>query len=55
MKRRILLTAIAVMTLRCSMTVYAQPKTMSYGTVFDAEYYANTYPDIKAAFGNLNE
>ena len=34
------------------MTAYAQPKTMSDGTVFDAEYYANTYPDVKAAFGN---
>ena len=34
------------------MTVYAQPKTMPDGTVFDAEYYANTYPDVKAAFGN---
>lgn len=34
-----------------SLTVYAQPKTMPDGTVFDAEFYAETYPDVKAAFG----
>lgn len=29
----------------------AAPKKMADGTIFDAEYYANTYPDVKAAFG----
>lgn len=29
----------------------AAPKKMVDGTIFDAEYYANTYPDVKAAFG----
>ena len=52
MKRKVLLTAIAIMTLGCSIPVYAQPKTMPDGTLFDAEYYANTYPDVKAVFGN---
>ena len=52
MKRKTLLTVIAILTLGCSMPVYAQPKTMPDGTVFDAEYYANSYPDVKDAFGN---
>lgn len=45
---------IALVTGLCatSMTVNAAPKTMPDGTVFDAEYYAQTYPDVKAAFGN---
>lgn len=33
-------------------SAFAAPKTMSDGQVFDAEFYANTYPDVKAAFGN---
>lgn len=32
--------------------VEAAPKTMNDGQIFDAEYYASTYPDIKAAYGN---
>ena len=42
----------AVVMLLSSIDVYAAPKTMADGTVFDAEYYAETYPDVKAAFGN---
>ena len=52
MKIKILLTVIAIMTLGYSMPVCAQPKTMSDGTAFDAEYYANRYSDVKAVFGN---
>lgn len=55
MKRKILLTVITIMTLGCSMTVYAQPKTMSDGTEFDAEFYANRYSDVKAVFGDDEE
>ena len=33
------------------MTVFASPKTMPDGTVFDAEYYAKTYPDVVSAIG----
>lgn len=29
----------------------AAPKKMADGTIFDAEYYANTYPDVRAALG----
>ena len=34
-----------------SISAYAAPKTMSDGQLFDAEFYANTYPDVKAAYG----
>lgn len=40
-----------VMTMCFGMTVFASPKTMPDGTVFDAEYYAKTYPDVTAVFG----
>ena len=34
-----------------SVTVLAAPKTMEDGTVFDAEFYAQTYPDVAAGLG----
>ena len=40
-----------VFMLEVPMQVHAAPKTMPDGNVFDAEFYANTYPDVKAAFG----
>ncbi len=54
MKKRKLtmLMAFAVSLSMMCMTANAAPKTMSDGTVFDAEYYAETYPDVKEAFGN---
>lgn len=33
------------------ITANAQPKTMPDGEVFDAEFYAQTYPDVVAAIG----
>ncbi|OIZ62720.1 hypothetical protein BLA28_20205 [Eisenbergiella tayi] len=52
MKRKVFLaTTILVLGLGCSMTAYAQPKTMPDGTVFDAEFYAQNYPDVAAVFG----
>lgn len=50
-----ILIAGSVLMLGSGLTAYAQPKTMPDGTVFDAEFYANTYPDVKAAFGNDEE
>ena len=35
-----------------SINVKAAPKKMADGTLFDAEFYANTYPDVKAVLGN---
>lgn len=52
MKRKAFLaTTILVMSLGCSVTAYAQPKAMPDGNVFDAEFYAATYPDVVAVFG----
>lgn len=31
---------------------YLIPSVDKIGTVFDAEYYAETYPDLQAVFGN---
>lgn len=44
----LLLTSVIVGS---SLTVCAQPETMPDGTIFDAEYYAETYPDVAAAIG----
>ena len=33
------------------MTVYAAPEVMPDGELFDAEFYAATYPDVAAVFG----
>ena len=35
-----------------SINVEAAPKTMADGNVFDAEFYASAYPDVRAVFGN---
>ena len=35
----------------CTMTVQAAPRTMADGNVFDAAFYAATYPDVAAALG----
>lgn len=52
MKKKLLLAILTVAVMGSSLTVYAQPKTMPDGTVFDAEFYAEKYPDVKAVFGN---
>lgn len=53
MKQKFLLIAALIIGLSTSvMSVDAAPKTMPDGTVFDAEYYAETYPDVAKAIGN---
>ncbi len=52
MKRKLLIIATAACMLFSSMTVLAAPKTMPDGGTFDADYYAATYSDVRAAFGN---
>ena len=52
MKKKLLLAILTVAVMGSSLTAYAQPKTMPDGTVFDAEFYAEKYPDVKAVFGN---
>ena len=51
MKKRISVIVAVVIMLFSSITAYAAPKTMPDGQLFDAEFYANTYPDVKAALG----
>ncbi len=42
---------MAVMLVGNCMVVSAAPQTMPDGTVFDAEYYAQSNPDVAAAVG----
>lgn len=52
MRKRLIISVIALVAMfGCSMSVSATPKTMEDGTVFDAEFYADTYPDVKQALG----
>ena len=53
MREKISITLLLtiVMTMCFGMTAFASPKTMPDGTVFDAEYYAKTYPDVVSAIG----
>lgn len=52
MKKKFLLSIIVLtLSFGCSMSVCAQPKAMPDGTIFDAEYYAQSYPDVVAFFG----
>ena len=55
MKKRMvrLLSAILsiVMLSGMALTAEAAPKTMPDGGIFDAEFYAQTYPDVAAVFG----
>lgn len=50
MKKKLLITALAVMLFGSSLPVYAAPEYMADGGVFDAEWYLDQNPDIAAAF-----
>lgn len=53
MKRKMIAMGVMMLLgLSLKMTAYAQPKTMTDGNVFDAEFYAETYPDVREALGN---
>ena len=58
MKKMTGLIRISLYVLSCgvffalmSIDAYAAPKVMYDGGVFDAQYYADTYPDVKQAYG----
>lgn len=51
MKRKTVTALMAALCVGSSMTAYAAPETMPDGTVFDAEYYAQAYPDVVAELG----
>ncbi len=50
MKKKLLITALAVMLFGSSFPVYAAPEYMADGGIFDAEWYLEQNPDIAAAF-----
>lgn len=51
MKRKTVMCFMAALCLGSGMTAYAAPETMPDGAVFDAEYYAQNYPDVVAELG----
>lgn len=51
-KTLFLTAAILIIAFGWNMTICAKPVTMPDGTVFDAEFYAQTYPDVAAVYGN---
>lgn len=52
MKKKLMMIGfLTAVMLQTSMTAFAAPKQMSDGTVFDAVYYADSNPDVKAVFG----
>lgn len=51
MKKTLVAIMTAVMVLSNGLTVFAAPETMSDGTIFDAEYYAQNNPDVAAVLG----
>ena len=50
-KKWILIGILSAAVLQTPVTALAAPKIMSDGTVFDAAYYADNNPDVKAVFG----
>ncbi len=50
--KKVLAVVIGIVTLAgSSLTSFAAPATMPDGQVFDAEFYAKTYPDVVAVLG----
>ncbi|MCR5676175.1 MAG: hypothetical protein K6G16_10755 [Lachnospiraceae bacterium] len=49
--RKIIVLLAILVGLSCSSSVHAAPKQMPDGNRFDAQYYAQTYPDVVAALG----
>ena len=51
MKKILSLVLIFIIFSSTTLSTYAAPKTMVDGTVFDAEFSAETYPDVKNVLG----
>lgn len=50
--KKVFIMFLTAVTVTCSsLTAFAAPETMPDGTIFDAEYYAQAYPDVTAAIG----
>ncbi|MBD5494477.1 MAG: hypothetical protein HDR12_08930 [Lachnospiraceae bacterium] len=52
MKGFLMAAFAATMLFGTTLTSEAAPKTMPDGQIFDAQFYAQSYPDVVAAFGN---
>lgn len=50
-KKKLMGIFIAGLLFQNSITAFAAPESMPDGTVFDAAYYAEAYPDVSAAVG----
>lgn len=50
-KKLLTIALSTCMFLTSSISVFAAPKQMSDGTMFDAQFYAQTYPDVANALG----
>lgn len=55
MKKAMFAVMAAAIVLSSGLTVFAAPEKMADGTVFDAEYYAQSNPDITAVYGTDKE
>ncbi len=51
MKKTLVTIMTTLTVLSNGLTAFAAPETMSDGTVFDAEYYAQSNPDVAAVLG----
>lgn len=51
MKKRMMMLLTMGMVLGSGMTAHATPARMADGTLFDSDYYAETYPDLMEAYG----
>lgn len=49
--KKIMGLLLSVLLLSSSISVWAAPKVMSDGAVFDPQFYAQTYPDVAASVG----
>lgn len=51
-KKLLTVVLFLIFSMSTSVTVFAEPKDMGNSDIFDAEFYAATYPDIVAVIGN---
>ena len=57
MNKKIVMSIVITLTITMTfgMSVFAAPKQMSDGQIFDPDFYAQTYPDVVAALGSNEE
>lgn len=55
MKKVIITILVFITVISNSLIVFAAPKTMPDGTIFDAEYYAKNNPDVVEVYGTSED